>query len=1003
MYLKSLTLKGFKSFPERTRLELGPGVSVVVGPNGSGKSNITDAVLWALGEQSPLAVRGQAMQDVIFGGGPGVKARERAEVELVLDNSDRALDLPAGEISIYRRLDRAGEGEYRLCGARCRLVDVLEALSDTGLGKETHSVISQGRIESIVTSRPRERRMVIEEAAGLAKHRKRRRRAQLKLARTQVNLDRALDVEREARSALRPLERQARAAELHDRLERQALEARLELARHAWLGARREHEELRDRATRARAARDAVQADLEAVMEQRSAAERLFAARAEQQERLTRRLYGARSALERLQMRREHMAALAATVRERLARSETEIDAAQDVAEPSTAAGSEAAAGTSRDAEREASLEGRARLLESELARVEERLAQELAAQMHVLERERDQLGAERARLHAELETARGAVAAARRRLEAARSGGPVWEERWRELRRVLAAGARRLLALGREPEREAAVGEVVEEAERLARRAIEDAIGGASAAQAEHERAEQAVRGLEQRVAGLAEHERRNAWLMEQRQSAREHGELAIRRAQLRGELAAERRQLERLEREREERSARIERLRARRAADQALVPSAQRLLAAVERAREAAAAKLGTIEAQAQADRAGTEGIMGELRACAERESEIQAALRSHGETVTDAEVSAGRAGDRVAECVRELETLAGGLQIALDTEELASSAPLAEEELRSLGARLERVQRRREQLGPVNPLAQEEYEAARAHVEELAGQRADLEAALAELRSVIRQADRRIRTTFEATFSAVAEKFGEVIREVFPGGSGRLRLVDDEPPRSAILGDAPLHAGATEHDRAPDAQAPGDAPDEEAAGASEAGVRAAAAEVEMAAAEERLLGVEIEVTPAGKSAKRLSLLSGGEKSMTALAFLFAVFLARPCPFYVLDEVEAALDDVNLQRFLALLRRCAADAQFIVMTHQTRTMEAADWLYGVSMGRDGTSKVVSRRLGASTGAAEAPLRRVRGDEPRSLRPVDDTDEAPVAAVGVLAPPSPPAWGSSD
>ncbi len=231
MHLRSISLKGFKSFPDRTRLEFTPGVSVVVGPNGSGKSNITDAVLWALGEQSPLAVRGQSMQDVIFAGAHGVQARSEAEVEVVLDNGDGAVDLPAGEVSIARRLDRAGEGEYRVNGAKCRLVDVLEILSDTGLGKEMHSVVSQGRVEQIVTSKPKDRRLLIEEAAGLGKHRKRRRRAQLKLERTQDNLDRALDVESEARSRLRPLKRQAEAAELHERLARQTDEARWTLAR----------------------------------------------------------------------------------------------------------------------------------------------------------------------------------------------------------------------------------------------------------------------------------------------------------------------------------------------------------------------------------------------------------------------------------------------------------------------------------------------------------------------------------------------------------------------------------------------------------------------------------------------------------------------------------------------------------------------------------------------------------------------------------------------------
>ena len=231
MHLRSISMKGFKSFPHRTKLEFGTGVSVIVGPNGSGKSNITDAVLWALGEQSPLAVRGQSMKDVIFAGAHGVHGAGAAEVEVVIDNSDGALQSDYSELSILRRLDRDGEGEYRLNGARCRLVDVLEVLSDSGLGKEMHSVVSQGKVEQIVLSRPRDRRLLIEEAAGLGKHRKRRRRAQLKLERTEENLSRALDVEREARSRLRPLKRQAEAAELHARLERQTLEVRFELSR----------------------------------------------------------------------------------------------------------------------------------------------------------------------------------------------------------------------------------------------------------------------------------------------------------------------------------------------------------------------------------------------------------------------------------------------------------------------------------------------------------------------------------------------------------------------------------------------------------------------------------------------------------------------------------------------------------------------------------------------------------------------------------------------------
>ena len=275
-------------------------MSVVVGPNGSGKSNITDAVLWAMGEQSPLAVRGQSMQDVIFAGAHGVQARSEAEVEVVLDNAERRGRPAAGEISIVRRLNRAGEGEYRVNGARCRLTDVLELLSDTGLGKEMHSVVSQGRVEAIVTSKPRDRRMLIEEAAGLGKHRKRRRRAQLKLARTQDNLDRALDVEREARTRLRPLKRQAEAAELHERLERQTDEALWYAgARGRARGRRRRCAEAEAAAAAARAAAAAAEQELRAVAARREQAEQALSARGSEREGLSNRFYAARSARER--------------------------------------------------------------------------------------------------------------------------------------------------------------------------------------------------------------------------------------------------------------------------------------------------------------------------------------------------------------------------------------------------------------------------------------------------------------------------------------------------------------------------------------------------------------------------------------------------------------------------------------------------------------------------------------------------------------------------------
>jgi chromosome segregation protein len=940
--LKSLTLKGFKSFPDRTRLDFGPGVSVVVGPNGSGKSNVTDAVLWAMGEQSPLAVRGQSMQDVIFGGGRGVQARSAAEVEIVLDNSDGTVDLPLSEISIVRRLDRSGEGGYRLNGARCRLTDVIEVLSDTGLGKEQHSVISQGRVEAIVTSKPRDRRLLIEEAAGLGKHRKRRRRAQLKLDRTQENLDRALDVEREARTRLRPLKRQAEAAELHERLERQLLEARWTLACEALRARGVDLREAETQVREARASRETAESQLEAVVARRGRAEAALAERTERHDALSRRAYEIRSARERLQLRGEQAEASATTLAERARRIEIELGALTAPAE-----GSDGESGGGKGAaDHEAVSEERIRGLEGELAELERERERQGEREIEGLEQERAQAACQLAEVEAETAVARDEHRRTEERLEAARNGR-IWATTWSEVRELIAKGVSELLAVDGERERELAIGELADRAERLAQGAIEHAFGELSVLEQEREQAGLIVRECERRLIEATESERRAGWLIAQRRNTPEQGPLAVRRAQLQGELAAERRQAERLAAERAQREQRIARLRARRAADVALEPRARRIACALASVAEGAEALLAELEERLSRDHEAGEAVAAELRACAHEEAEIQTRLRVLGEAVTTAEVAAQRLRDQAGEAAEELSAIAERLERALPPEDGEEAEPLAPEEASALEARVQRLTRRREQLGPVNPLAQEEYAEALAHVEELESRRADLETALRELRTVIRDTDRQIAETFEQTFAAAARNFEELVGDVFPGGSGRLRLVRDEHTPRAVLGGQSHPAGA------------GTGASEDPAADADAGEAAADAEAEREqerargeGEEEDAMGVEIEITPAGKSTKRLSLLSGGEKSMTALAFLFAVFLARPCPFYILDEVEAALDDLNLDRFLALLRRYADRAQFIVITHQKRTMEAADWLYGVSMGGDGVSKVLSRRL---------------------------------------------------
>jgi len=1091
VHLKSITLKGFKSFPDRTQLEFAPGVSVVVGPNGSGKSNVTDAVLWAMGEQSPVAVRGQSMQDVIFGGTPGRQAAKSAEVEIVLDNSDGALAFGLPEISILRRLDRTGEGEYRIAGARCRLVDVIELLSDTGLGKEMHSVISQGRVESIVTSKPRDRRLLIEEAAGLGKHRKRRRRAQLKLARTLDNLDRALDVESEARSRLRPLKRQAEAAELHARLERQSLEARWELGRDDTRAGRETLAAAETAATVARGERREAEGELKSVSKRRELAEEALAQRSSHREELSRRLFAARAAGERVGYRTE-------AVRAAMLATETRLKGTRDTLR-ALEAQAEADAPDLEAAGRVSALEASLAVLEQDrVSELERDLAEleagrllasaELVTRSQALEAVRSAREVVDAAVEAvrqELRSAERSVEAARR--EAARVGGQlaavnqflrahagaaggstalaatlqvepgyelalaaaldgrlgaalvpdraagsvlldragrdggralvavgqpaatgepsaggepapppdaaeraeppvadaqrladrvtgaedalalarvlladtwvvpdlealpdgfrgvavtragrVWSGTIRELRQAPSVGEDRVLSERNRRVELVRASEAAVQAE-VAAAAVLDRAGAAVArAEAEAERALAAQRAAAGARDEAAEEERRILRLIERRRAAGDEGPAAERRAQVRAELAAERRVAERADRERAERGRRIVQLEGAAARDEGLVPAGVRLIGVLDHATAAIAGRVAEFDAALAHDREAGEHVTAELRACAQAEVALQARLQAANEAVTVAEVRAQQARDRAAEAEAALR----GIASILDLEPEPASEPLPDGERQALTERVERLARRREQLGPVNPLAQEEYAEALAHVEELEHQREDLETALRELEKLIAETDRQIEETFEETFEAAARNFEDLAAQLFPGGRGRLRLVKEREGPRPVLGGQPLPA--PEDDAEDGASGDGDRPPE--------GPR------------EDLDGVEIEVTPAGKDMKRLTLLSGGEKSMTALAFLFAVFLARPCPFYILDEVEAALDDLNIDRFLSLLGRYSSRAQFIVVTHQKRTMEAADCLYGVSMGADGISKVISRKLPrAAADAADA------------------------------------------
>jgi chromosome segregation protein len=389
----------------------------------------------------------------------------------------------------------------------------------------------------------------------------------------------------------------------------------------------------------------------------------------------------------------------------------------------------------------------------------------------------------------------------------------------------------------------------------------------------------------------------------------------------------------------------------------------------AAAKAAAAAEAALRNRVERTEQlvvGDEGDGDEIAEEMRACSQREYELQAEMKVASDRLTEVEVEAAHLGDRRAEAAKELASIAERLGEEVEP----AIAALSEEERTEIDRRLERLERRRAQIGPVNPLAEQEYEEAREHVESLQAQREDTERGMRELEALIRDIDREIERSFEQTFEATAKNFEEMIEHLFPGGSGRLRRV--------TLRAAP----EAEAESAEGAEVVGD--DEEGEQREE-------------------FGVEIEVTPAGKSTRKLSLLSGGEKSLVAIGFVFAVFLARPCPFYILDEVEAALDDANIDRFLQLIRRFSDRAQFVIVTHQKRTMDAADVLYGVSMGGDGVTKIVSRRLPREVAEGEDGAEASAPPPFAGVTEGDETDDEDRPGPGLIGEQSPASSASGD
>jgi chromosome segregation protein len=829
VHLRAVKLRGFKSFPEPVEIRLEPGVGVIVGPNGSGKSNVSDAIRWAAGSLSPTELRAEKPDDVLFAGGGTRGKADFCEVELLFDNADGALPVDYAELSVARRLHRGGEGQYLVNRAAVRRLDLVELLADLGLGQGMHSIISQGKVEAILASRPAERRALIEEAAGLGRFKARRHRAELKLSRVAVEVERARDVEAEVKKRLRPLALQATAAERAQKLGVEIARLRARIAELDLAGLEERLRDIELRRGGALSRRVGVEERLEALLAERGQAEEELADAAGAREQALQALYRLRSATERLGLRRESAEARVVRLRDELARPRRVLDERVR-------------------AEREG-LAAEQRLLEERLRALDRALAEQEglppAARALAEDGERIALSL----LEVEPGRERAAAAALGRSASAVvrddAAGALALLERARE------TGLGSLVVLvGRDPAQLVARMPVVAKEELLA----------------------SPVPAVTPEGYGY-DPQRGELWFA---------GETA---EALLLELQARRRSL----------ACELEELRARVEApipDAAYSleknPLAARSIEIAERLVRALDVSLERLEAPLRTDVEAGAARNGELGAGLRRlgaaEVELRQELAAAAEAVSAVEVEAARVDAEADEARRRLE-------------QANADEPAEGDDREQLVATVERLERRRETLGQVNPLAHEEYEAEKARLEELVAQRADLEASLAELEKLRTELTETVERRFAETFDAVQRHFADVTATVFPGGEGRLRL--------------------TEADE-----------DEEEA------------------------GVEVELRPAGKRVQRLSLLSGGEKALGAIAFLFALFLARPCPFYLLDEVEAALDDTNIGRFVELLRRYSDRAQFVVITHQKRTMEAADVLYGVTMGGDGVSQVVSRRL---------------------------------------------------
>ena len=1028
MYLKSMNLKGFKSFASSTTLNFEQGITCVVGPNGSGKSNVVDALSWVMGEQGAKSLRGGKMEDVIFAGTSGRAPLGRAEVSVTIDNADGVLPIDFSEVTITRVLFRNGSSEYLLNGETTRLLDIQELLSDSGIGREMHVIVGQGQLDAILLANPEERRAFIEEAAGVLKHRKRKEKAIRKLDSMQTNLARIQDLTVELRRQLRPLGKQAEVARKASVIQSDVRDAKLRLMADDMLRMRNEMElEVADENV-LRQRKEQVESELNTARNREIELDAIATSENPQ-------LIAAQENFYRLTAQREQIRGVQNLSSER----------ARFLAEEA-----EEAKATGRDP---AALDKEAKILRDEESTLAEQVKisqEQLSGHSKSLKAIEDQLALEENRVSAALRaiadqregTARqeGHINGLRSRIDATTgevsrltSAKDLVEIRLKNYRENFAQIEVQISALSSsEPGLDSLfdklktdlknsesnvklIADKLQNTERLragtlgrlsAFKEIYDLVQQSANSEliskinsltvecenevnkvsADCDRIKFELSGLNEELSkvnkeyelvlsrlndsdaamtGLAEQLAISGQNVKNTVEELDRIALALSAAidqknSDERDLTAAIAQFESHQTPVEPDLTNLEDLRSQVSAARSMEVESRLSLRTIEERKDAIAQRAIALETQAAAERES------ESRSISRRENRAQAAVTAQEiadtayEALIQIESSISRAGIErerleVSRTSREGEILnlrTISRELAVELERLTSSVhkdeiARAEQRLRieqletkaveELGIdvqtliseygpdndvptfyeneqgefvpgdlipyrrdqqekRLAQAERSLTLLGKINPLALEEYSSLEERLRYLAEQLEDLKKTKKDLLDIIKEVDDRVQQIFTEAYEDTAREFELVFARLFPGGDGKLILTN---PSDMLT-----------------------------------------------------TGVDVEARPPGKRVKRLSLLSGGERSLVAVALLIAIFKARPSPFYVMDEVEAALDDTNLGRLLGVFEELREKSQLIIITHQKRTMEIADALYGVTMRGDGVSEVISQRI---------------------------------------------------